>query len=144
MYRMAALVGKAGEALVAAELMRRGAHVAYPAYDGGIDLLAYRELDFSRVVPIQVKARSSTCYNFQRTWFHVKGLVLVQVWHVTTTPEFYIFRSLQEVTEALGIEHSDTMSWTVKGEYTATSPGKENLDRMQPHRDRWERVLDQL
>jgi hypothetical protein len=100
-YDMSALAGKAGEALVAAELMRRGVSVAYPAYDGGIDPLAYRELDFSRVVPIQSKTRSSTCYNFQRSWFRIRDLVLVQVWHVSVKPEFYIFRNRQDVEEAL-------------------------------------------
>jgi hypothetical protein len=78
-WTTAALVGKAGEALVAAELLRRGISVAYPAFDGGIDLLAYREPHFERVIPIQVKARSSTCYHFQRSWFIVPGLVPVQV-----------------------------------------------------------------
>src|ERR1700745_2060615 len=58
----AALVGKAGEALVAAELLRQHIDVAYPAHDGGIDLLAYRGHDLGLVVPIQVKARTSTCY----------------------------------------------------------------------------------
>jgi len=37
-----ALIGKAGELMVAAELMRRGIEVAYPASDVGVDLLAYR------------------------------------------------------------------------------------------------------
>jgi hypothetical protein len=129
---MSALVGKAGEALVAAELMRRGVNVAYPAYDGGIDLLAYRELDFSRVVPIQIKTRSSTCYNFQRSWFRIKGLVLVQVWHTSNTPEFYIFVNLGDVEDALGA-HCLSESWRVKGGYNVTDPGKENLDRMSLH-----------
>lgn len=138
-----ALVGKAGEVLVAAELMRRGLDVAYPAYDGGIDLIAYRGLDFNRVVPIQVKARASTCYQFQRAWFKVKGLVLVQVWYVVARPEFYIFANLQQVEEALG-GHSATKAWTVAGGWTATVPGQDNLDRMQAHRDRWERIENQL
>jgi hypothetical protein len=38
-WTAAALVGKAGEALVAAELLRRGINVAYPAFDGSVDLL---------------------------------------------------------------------------------------------------------
>jgi hypothetical protein len=140
---MSALVGKAGEALVAAELMRRGVNVAYPAYDGGIDLLACRELNFSRVVPIQIKSRSSTGYNFQRSWFRIKGLVLVQVWHVSAKPEFYIFGNLQDVEEALGAEHCATPSWVTHGRFSVTDPGRENLDRMRPHLDRWDRILDQ-
>ena len=143
-YGMSALVGKAGEALVAAELMRRGVNVAYPAYDGGIDLLAYRELDFSRVVPIQIKSRASTGYNFQRSWFRIEGLVLVQVWHILEKPEFYIFRNLQDVEEALGAEHCSSESWVTNGGYNVTYPGKNNLERMRPHLDQWDRILDQL
>jgi hypothetical protein len=37
----AALVGKAGEVLVAAELLRRHIDIAYPAHDSGVDLIAY-------------------------------------------------------------------------------------------------------
>ena len=43
-----ALVGKAGEMLVAAELMRRGIEIAHPASDVGVDLLAYR-LSYARI-----------------------------------------------------------------------------------------------
>ncbi len=50
-------IGKAGELLVAGELMRRSVEVAVPASDVGVDLLAYR-LEFrsrtaGRFVPIQ-------------------------------------------------------------------------------------------
>ena len=138
------LIGKAGEALVAAELLRRGAYVAYPAYDGGVDLLAYHEHNFDRVVPIQVKARSKTCYNFQRSWFRISGLVLVQVWHVETIPQFYIFSGLDQVEDALGPKHSTSASWVNNGGYSATTPGPDILDRMQRHRDKWSRILDQL
>ena len=139
------LVGKAGEALVAAELLRRGAHVAYPAYDGGIDLLAYSELNFKKVVPIQVKTRADTGYNFQKSWFKIEGLVLVQVWHVTAeTPHCYIFQNLADVEDALGTTHSKSPSWVVRGSYNVTEPGQDILDRMQGHQDRWERILDQL
>lgn len=137
------LVGKAGEALVAAELLRRKIHVAYPAYDGRIDLLAYSEINFKKVVPIQVKACSSTCYVFHKSWFQsAKGLVLVQVWHVETNPEFYIFRDT-DVAAALGA-HAESNSWTKDGGWNTTNPGKGELDRMQPHRDKWERITDQL
>jgi hypothetical protein len=143
---MSALIGKAGEALVAAELMRRGVNVAVPAYDRGVDLLAYLELDFSRVIPIQIKARSSSGYYFQRSWFRIPGLMLVQVWHVATKPEFYIFRNLHDVEDALGPAHSATPSWQVNGVWNATNPreGSPDLERMRPHQDRWDRILDQL
>jgi hypothetical protein len=138
------LVGKAGEALVAAELLRKKVHVAYPAYDGGIDLLAYSEINFKKAVPIQVKARSSTCYVFHKSWFKtVEGIVLVQVWHVETVPEFYIFRDTDDVAAALGA-HAESDSWTKKGGWNTTNPGKGELDRMQAHRDKWERITDQL
>lgn len=61
-----ALIGKAGEMLVAAELMRRGVGV-------GVDLLADR-LDTAhgvprRLVPIRVKAYSGAGHHVQRRWF---------------------------------------------------------------------------
>ena len=141
----AALIGKAGEALVAAELLRQGIDVAYPAYDGGVDLLAYREHDFNCVVPIQVKTRSETCYNFQKSWFEVNRLVLVQVWYAAnpTTPQFYVFSNLQQVEEALG-EHADTDSWKRQGGYSVTQPCDDDIKRMRPHLNRWERIEGQL
>jgi hypothetical protein len=63
------LTGAAGELLVAAELLRRGVAVARPLYDQGVDLLAFNPASPSRTVPIQVKARSETGYNFQKEWF---------------------------------------------------------------------------
>jgi hypothetical protein len=138
-----ALIGKAGEALVAAELLRQGISVAYPAYDGGVDLLAYLESDFDRVVPIQVKTRSETCYNFQKSWFHTDRLVLVQVWQTRTSPEFYVFSSIEQMEEALG-EHCKTDSWRVQGGYSVTEPCGDDIKRMRPHRNRWERIEEQL
>ena len=95
------MVGKAGEALVAAELLRQGIDVAYPAYDCGVDLIAYQGHDFGRVVPIQVKARSYTNYTFHKVWFD-SGIVLVQVWYVVIHPRFFVFSSLDQVEQALG------------------------------------------
>ena len=144
-----ALIGKTGEMLVAAELMRRGIEVAHPASDVGVDLLAYRlapkETVASKFVPIQVKARSETGYNFQRQWFtRVPGVVLVHVWHVQTTPEFYVFDSLLRVEEALGPLHSTSPSWQKVGGYSITVAGLEASNRMQKHRDKWDRIIGQL
>jgi hypothetical protein len=141
----AALVGKAGEALVAAELLRKHIDVAYPAFDGGVDLIAYSEHNFERVVPIQVKARSKTCYTFQRSWFEgIQGLVLVQVWNVIATPQFYIFENLRDVEDALGPRHANTASWKERGVYNVTSPNEEQFKRMQPHLNRWDRIESKL
>jgi hypothetical protein len=140
----AALVGKAGEALVAAELLRQHIDVAYPAHDGGVDLLAYRGHGLNRVVPVQVKARTSTCFEFQKDWFRIEGLVLVQVWYVTQTPEFYIFGRLEDVEEVLGTTHTSTQSWIEKGGYNVTNPSRDHIERMQVHRNRWDRIIDRL
>ena len=145
-----ALIGKAGEMLVAAELMRRGVEVAVPVVDIGVDLLAYR-LDGAhgvptRLVPIQVKAYSGTGYHFQRRWFErAPGVVLVSVWHTATTPEFYVLESIARVEEVLG-DHALTDSWRVRGGYTVTAVREHdpNWTRMQPHRGQWERIIDQL
>ncbi len=141
----AALVGKAGEALVAAKLLSRDIDVAYPAFDGGVDLIAYSEHNFERVVPIQVKARSKTCYTFQRSWFKgIRGLVLVQVWNVVAEPQFYLFESLNDVEDALGPRHAGTASWQERGVYNVTSPNDEQIERMQPRRNRWDRIDSKL
>lgn len=142
--REAALVGKAGEALVAAELLRRHIDVAYPAYDSGIDLLAYHAGAPDIVIPIQVKARTATCYEFQKGWFRVKGLILVQVWHVVAKPEFYIFGNLADVEDALGPLHTATASWCQRGGYNVTDPNDGHRERMRPHRDQWDRIIKRL
>ena len=141
-----ALIGKAGETLVAAELMRRGVEIAIPASDVGVDMLAYRLAPKQRVahnfVPIQVKARSETGYNFQKIWFtKVPGVVLVHVWHVSTTPVFYIFRDLEDVKSALG-SHAQSVSWTVNGGYSVTNPTARHCTLMEPHKNQWHRILD--
>lgn len=142
-----ALVGKAGEMMVAAELMRRGCEVAYPASDVGVDLLAYRlepgHAVTQRFVPVQVKARSASGYAFFKSWFHrAPGLVLVHVWFVTTTPQFYIFRDLADVEAALG-SHAQSASWR-RGGYSVTNATERHLGLMQPHRDQWSRITDAL
>lgn len=136
----AALVGKAGEALVAGELLRRHIDIAYPAFDGGVDLMAYRGHDFDRVIPIQIKTRSSTCYVFQKRWFEIQNIILIQVWHAATKPEFYMFRNIQDVEGALGDRHASTSSWIVDGRYSVASPNDDQIARMQPYRDKWEWV----
>ena len=94
-------------------------------------------------MPIQVKARSGPCYQFQRSWFKVPGIVLVQVRHVATEPEFYIFDGLPRVEEALG-PHADTLSWRERGACSVTRKEltPDQLERMKPHGNRWERILD--
>jgi len=140
----AALVGKAGEALVAAELLRRHVDVAYPAHDRGIDLLAYRARTLELVIPIQVKTRTTTCFEFQKAWFCISGLILIQVWHATTVPQFYIFGDLIDVENALGPTHCATDSWISKGAYNVTTPNPSHLERMQRYRDRWDLILGKL
>jgi hypothetical protein len=139
---LGALVGKAGEALVAAELLRQGIDVAYPAYDGGVDLIAYEGHKFSRVVPIQVKTRSGTNFTFHKGWFE-GGIVLVQVWFAVTSPEFYVFTNLDQVEQALG-EHANTTSWNEDGRYHVGNPTRAHIERLRPHRSQWSRIKDRL
>lgn len=139
-----ALIGKAGEAAVASELMRRGIDVAYPGHDAGVDLIAYLEYSLSTFVPIQVKARSASCYQFSKDWFRIEGLMLIQVWNIVQRPEFYIFSNLAEVEDALGHVHCSSDSWKIKGAYTATSPTAKQIERMQKYRDRWDKIKVKL
>jgi hypothetical protein len=139
----AALVGKAGEALVAAELLRRHVDVAYPAFDGGVDLIAYRGHAFDKVVPIQVKTRSKTCFEFYKSWFGIKRLVLVQVWYAVDKPRFFIFGNVEEAEQALG-DHAKTASWMEKGAYTVTQSNEQHIARMLPYENKWEKITTLL
>lgn len=137
-----ALIGKAGEALVAAELLRQHIDVAYPAHDGGVDLIAYRGHRFSNVLPIQVKAGSEQSFAFMKSWFRIEDIVLVHVWNVTTAPEFYVFGGLVDVEDALGTQYTQSDSWRIAGRYSVTHPTDAHFQRMQPHRNRWDRISD--
>ena len=145
-----ALIGKAGEMLVAAELMRRGVEVAHPASDVGVDLIAYRLSEGhavpAKIVPIQVKAFSKTGYIFHRRWFErAPGVVLVSVWLTADVPEFYVVDSLACVENALG-GHAKTLSWKERGVWSSTDTPRDSPDwtLMQPHRGKWCRIIDQL
>ncbi|GJE48409.1 hypothetical protein GOFOIKOB_1438 [Methylobacterium tardum] len=142
-----ALIGKAGEMMVAAELMRRGVEVAQPHSDVGVDLLAYRLEPGStvpvRIVPIQVKAASGVRFSFDKRWLE-KSANLVLAWRLETVPEFYVFDSLSRIDEALGATFSASKSWTENGLYAVTNPGSAVLERMAAHRDQWDRLISQL
>lgn len=142
-----ALIGKAGEMMVAAELMRRGVEVAQPHSDVGVDLLAYRLEPGStvpaRIVPIQVKAASGVRFSFDRRWLE-KSPNLVLAWRLETAPEFYVFDSLARIEEALGTRFIMSKSWAENGVYSVTSPGSAVLERMAAHRDQWDRLIAQL
>jgi len=138
------LIGKAGEALVAAELLRRNINVAYPAYDDGVDLLAYREQYFGQVVPIQVKAASSAIYTLKKEWLRIHGSILVQVWFVATNPEFYIFDSINQMEDALDETYSASPSWMRDNHYHIPRPQKVHADRWRRHRDKWERIISRV
>ena len=143
-----ALIGKAGELLVAAELMRRGVEVAHPASDVGVDLLGYKlgtgQKTAGKFVPIQVKAYSKTGYRFLRSWFHrAPGLALVQVWHLITTPQFYVFRDLDDVELAIG-SHAQTSSWIERGIWSSTDPSASDVKLVASHKDRWDRIISQI
>ena len=143
-----ALIGRAGEMMVAAELMRRGVEIAHPASDVGVDLLAYR-LDVGlrtarKFVPIQVKAFSGGGYRFLKVWFdRAPDLVLVLVNALASTPRFYVFRGLADIESAIG-NHAMTSSWTNRGIWSVTEMSGPDATLMLPHRDRWERITDQL
>lgn len=142
------LLDKAGDLLVAAELMRRGLWIAYPASGAGFDMLAYRlnaTPGVSACVPIRVEADNGSGHRFERAWFQrVPGLVLVHVWHVATAPEFYLVESLVRVAEALGGDQAGLTSWHDAGTVNVTVAADPARHRMQDHRDRWERVVAQF
>jgi hypothetical protein len=95
-------------------------------------------------VPIQVKARAKSGYNFQRSWFDkVPGVVPVHVWNLVTTPEFYIFDGVAQVEDALGT-YAKFPSWKDHGIYSVTEALDQHYSRMKAHRDQWRRIFDQI
>ena len=143
-----ALVGRAGEMMVAAELMRRGVEIAHPASDVGVDLLAYR-LDSGlrtarKFVPIQVKGFSGNGYRFLKTWFdRAPDLALVLVNNLATTPRCHVFGGLADVEDAIG-GHALTPLWIERGIWSATELSAPDARLLLPHRECWERITDQL
>ena len=134
--------------LVAAELMRRGVEVAHPAADVGVDLLAYRletgMRTARRFVPIQVKAFSGDGYRFLKTWFdRAPDLALVLVNNLTALPKCHVFAGLDDIESAIG-KHALTSSWTDRGIWSVTEVSGPDARLLLPHRDRWERITDQL
>ena len=143
-----ALIGRAGELLVAAELMRRGIEIAHPASDVGVDLLAYR-LDLGqrtarKFVPIQVKSFSGGGYRFLKSWFdRAPDLALVLANNLATAPQCFVFGGIADIEEAIG-DHALTPSWVQRGVWSATEPSGPDARLLLPHRDRWERIIDQI
>lgn len=143
-----ALTGRAGEMLVAAELMRRGIEIAHPASDVGVDLLAYRleagVRTARRFIPIQVKAFSGNGYRFLKTWFdRAPDLALVLVNNLAATPQCFVFGGLADIEDAIG-NHALTSSWIDRGVWSATELSGADARLLISHRDRWERITDQL
>jgi hypothetical protein len=74
-----------------------------------------------------------------RSWLGARASL-----QVTTIPEFYIFGGLKDVEEALGPQHVASPSWSRRGGYDVTDPGPDAKERMQAHRNKWDRILNQL
>lgn len=144
----AGLTGRAGELLVAAEIMRRGVEIALPASDVGVDLLAYRLNAGIRTarkfVPIQVKAFSGGGYRFLKSWFdRAPDLALVMVNGLASTPQFHVFAGISDIEAAIG-GHALTSSWIKRGIWSATELSGPDARLLMPHRDQWQRITDQL
>jgi hypothetical protein len=90
-----------------------------------------------------MKTRSESNFTFHRHWFRIENIVLVQVWHTTTTPAFYIFSEIGQVEHVLD-KASETVSWKVQGKYHSSNPTQQQLERLQHHRDKWDRIIDRL
>ena len=98
-----------------------------------------------RFIPIQVKAHSGLGYSFQKTWFkRSSGIMLVLVWHVQTKPEFYVFRNVDAVENALGPVYIASKSWTPNGAYRITDPSQDALDRLRPYLNGWDVITGPL
>jgi hypothetical protein len=135
------------------ELVLDGLEVAVPARDRGVDLIAYADL--SRQVtrfaarPIQMKAFTVSGFSVAQKYTKIANLLLAYVWYVGYTdnnPGKRVTSGLPyteavEVAEAMG--WTETESWR-KGQYTSTSPSKDLLKLLEPHRvvpGRWRALV---
>ncbi len=127
-------------------LLQADLEVAFPARDRGIDLIAYadtdRRLERFVAVPIQMKAASQSCFSIDRKYSKFHDMLIAYVWNVSegAKTQIYVLRQDEVLRIATEMKYTATESWTGKGVYVVTRPGRELMERLHPYevsRARW-------
>lgn len=139
----AAVVEVAGRNWLTAQLLVRGFEVATPVIDRGIDLIAFSEVGEVgiRALPLQLKCAAGESFSLDQKYAG-RGIPLVYVWNVLTTPVAYVL-TYEEALTTLG-KATDTASWRDGGKYAVTTISRDLRERLEPFRDRWDWLASRL
>lgn len=144
------LVEILGRGRLVGELLRAGLEVALPTRDRGVDLIAYADLGerISKFVakPIQMKAALGRSFGVWRKYEN-PDMLLAFVWHLdgAAVPQTYALTVPEANGVASAMGWTSTPSWTEKGGYSTTRPGRRLLELLAPHamdeRRWWSKVV---
>lgn len=139
-----------GQHRLASELLLAGLEVAFPARDRGVDLVAYIDIDKvgGRFIakPIQMKAASERSFGIWEKYAKINDLIFAFVWHVdgASPPETYALTYQESLAVADTMGWTKERTWTTKGRWDNTNPGKTIRKLLEPHRMTpekwWEKV----
>lgn len=128
----------AGRSWVVSRLLAHGIEVATPVVDSGIDLIAFKEVGAGgiRALPLQLKCATAENFSLDAKYAE-RGITMVYVWHVMTTPRAYIM-SYEEALTVLGEKSAATPSFSGRGTYSMSSVSKDKQQRLGAFLDRWD------
>jgi len=137
-----------GQHRLASELLLAGLEVGFPARDRGIDLIAYVDRHQSGFIakPIQMKAASRRSVGIWKKCEKTQELIIAFVWHVdgASPPETYALTYQESLAVADTMGWTKERTWTTKGRWDNTNPGKTIRKLLEPHRMTpekwWEKV----
>lgn len=130
-----------GTAHLEAMLIKEGFEVAKPIRDKGIDLIAFRDItdqDF-RAVPIQVKAASESAFYINKKYMG-RNIIMAYVWHVLQSPRIFLV-PYDEAVMLLPEKTRATNSWSEKGIWAITRPGREITRALEQYENRYDLLI---
>ena len=131
-------------------LLGAGLEVAFPARDRGIDLIAYadidRRLEKFAAVPIQMKAASGASFSIDQKYSKFHDMLIAYVWNVSqpADTQIYVLTQKEAVDIATEMKYTTSESWTGKGVYVVTHPGRELTEKLRPYlvsREKWQQKI---
>lgn len=132
------------------ELLKAGIEVAIPIRDRGTDLILYLDKDFAHGrfsgVPLQIKCSTQSGFGIHKKYESFPDLVIVHLWNVESLTEYRSFATTYSDSLAIAERTgwTKTRSWTQKGGYDCTKPGKQLRELLQPfemNAERWKALV---
>ena len=119
-----------GRNLLVSELFRAGIEVAFPIRDRGIDLIAFGDRESSEsvffAVPIQMKGAWKKSFSLDKKYEKIPHLLIAYVWGIQgeETHKTYAMSYEEALKVATDMRYTDTDSWTNRGKYAVSRPGR--------------------